>query len=160
MKLSKALTVVVVLVVVSIGVFAATAGVFPGHHRREGMGFRVPGLKTFIELNLSESQRAQILSIIETYQRERRDTLDSLLEARKLLLKAVHTQEFNEDNVRMAYRKVSSMQEEAYISRAKMIAEIKAVLNPEQIELLRERRTQRIEKMRGRLETWLQNPGE
>ena len=160
MKPSKALTVVLVIVVLSIGAFAAKAGVFPGHHRRGGMGFRVPGLKTFIELNLSDSQRAKILSIIETYQRERQDTLDSLLEARKYLSTAVHTQEFNEDNVRKAYRKVSSMEEEVLVSRAKMMAELRAVLNPEQIELLRERRTQRIEKMRGRLETWLQNPGE
>jgi len=160
MKPSKALTMVLVIVILSIGAFAATAGIFPGHHRRGGMGFRVPGLKTFIELNLSDSQRARILSIIETYQRERQDTLDSLLEARKHLSTAVHAQEFNEDNVRKAYRQVSSMEEEAFVSRAKMMAELRAVLNPEQIELLRERRAQRTEKMRGSLETWLHNPGE
>ena len=52
------------------------------------------------------------------------------------------------------------MKEELFVLRAKMMAELRAVLNPEQIELLRERRAQRTEKMRNRLETWLQNRGE
>jgi Spy/CpxP family protein refolding chaperone len=46
------------------------------------------------------------------------------------------------------------------VSREKIMAELRAVLTPEQIELLRERRSQRIEKMRGHLETRLQNRGE
>jgi Spy/CpxP family protein refolding chaperone len=52
------------------------------------------------------------------------------------------------------------MEEELFVLRAKMMAELRTVLNPEQIELLRERRAQRTEKMRNRLETWLQNRSE
>jgi Spy/CpxP family protein refolding chaperone len=149
-----------VLVIVSFGAVAATAGIFPGHNRRRAWGFRVPGLKTFIELNLSDSQKSQVLDILEKYQRERQDTLDSLLEARKYLSTVIHAVEFNEENVRKAYRKVSPIEEDLFVLRAKMMVELRAMLNPEQIELLRERRAQRTEKMRGRWESWLQNPGE
>jgi Spy/CpxP family protein refolding chaperone len=148
---------VLILVVMLAGAVATTAGVFPGHHRRGTRGFRLPGLKTFIELNLSDSQKSQVLNILEKYQRERQDTLDSLLEARKHLSTVTHAEEFNEDDVRKAYRKVSSIEEEVFVSRAKMMAELRAGLNPEQIELLRELRAQRIQKMRDRLETSLQN---
>ncbi len=157
MKPSKTLTMVLVLVVMLAGAVVTTAGVFPGHHRRGTRGFRLPGLKTFIELNLSDSQKSQVLNILEKYQRERQDTLDSLLEARKHLSTVTHAEEFNEDDVRKAYRKISSMEEELFVLRAKMMAELRAALNPEQIELLRERRAQRIQKMRDRLETSLQN---
>jgi len=157
MKPSKTLTMVLILVVMLAGAVATTAGVFPGHHRRGTRGFRLPGLKTFIELNLSDSQKSQVLNILEKYQRERQDTLDSLLEARKHLSTVTHAEEFNEDDVRKAYRKVSSIEEEVFVSRAKMMAELRAGLNPEQIELLRELRAQRIQKMRDRLETLLQN---
>ena len=83
MKPGKTLTMVLVLVVMLVGAVATTAGVFPGHHRRGARGFRLPGLKTFIELNLSDSQRSQLLNILEKYQRERHDTLDSLRDGRR-----------------------------------------------------------------------------
>ena len=160
MKPGKRLTMLLVVVIVLVGAFAATAGVFPDHYRRGPRGFRLMGLKTFMELNLSDSQRSQVLNILEKYQRGRQDTLDGLLEARKHLSTVIHAEEFNEDDVRKAYRKLSSIEEGLFVLRAKMMAELRAVLNPEQIELLRERRAQRTEKMRGRLETWLQNRGE
>ena len=160
MNPSKALTMALILVIVLVGAFAATAGAFPGHHRREGMGFRLPGLKTFIELNLSDSQKSHVLNILEKYQRERQDMLDSLLKTRKHLSPVIHAEGFNEGDVRRAYQQVSSIEEELFVSRAKIMAELRSVLNPKQIELLRERRAQRIEKMRGHLETWLQNRGE
>ena len=143
MKPSKTLTMILVLVVVLVGVVATTAAVFPGHHRRGARGFRLMGLKTFIELDLSGSQKSQALNILEKYQRERQDTLDSLLEARKHLSKVIHAEEFNEDDVRKAYRQVSSIEEELFVLRAKIMAELRSVLNPEQIELLRERKAQR-----------------
>jgi Spy/CpxP family protein refolding chaperone len=157
MKPSKSLTMVLVLVVVLVGVVAITAGVFPGHHRRGVREFRLMGLKTFIELNLSDSQKSQVLNILEKYQGERQDTLDSLPEARKHLSTVIHAEAFNEDDVRRAYQQVSSIEEGLFVVGAKMMAELRSVLNPEQIELLRELRAQRTEKMRGRLETWLQN---
>jgi len=160
MRPSKSLTTVMVLVIVSFGAVVATAGIFPGHNRRGAWGFRVPGLKTLIELKLSDSQESQVLNILEKYQRERQDMLDSLLEARKYLATVIHAGELNEENIRKAYRKVSSIEEELFVLRAKMMVELRAVLNPEQIELLRERRARRAERMRGRLETWLQNPAE
>ena len=160
MKPSKRLTMVLVLAILVAGVFAATAAVLPGHHRRGDIGFRVPGLRTFIELNLSDFQKSQVLNILEKYQRERRDTLDSLLGAKKHLSTVIHAEEFNEGDVRKAFRELFSIEEELFVSRAKIMVELRAVLNSEQIELLRERRAQRTEKMRGRLETWLQNRGE
>ena len=142
------------------GALVAAAGVFPGHHRRGGLGVGVMGLKTLIELNLSDSQKNQVLEILDRYQQERRDTAERLLDARKDLATAAHAEEFDENDIRRAFRQASSIQEELFVLRTKMMVELKAVLNSEQIELLRDRRSQRTEKMRGSLETWIQNRGE
>jgi Spy/CpxP family protein refolding chaperone len=40
------------------------------------------------------------------------------------------------------------------------MTELRAVLTPEQKELIKERRGQRAEKMKERLETWLENPSQ
>jgi len=160
MKTKRNLVVGLAVAVVLGGALVAAAGVFPGHHRRGGLGVGVMGLKTLIELNLSDSQKNQVLEILDRYQQERRDTAERLLDARKDLATAAHAEEFDENDIRRAFRQASSIQEELFVLRTKMMVELKAVLNSEQIELLRDRRSQRTEKMRGSLETWIQNRGE
>ena len=41
-----------------------------------------------------------------------------------------------------------------------MMTEMKAVLTPEQLELLEERKAQRLERIRHRFDTWAEKPSE
>ena len=160
MKTKRTLVVGLAIAVVLGGALVAAAGAFPGHHRRGGVGPGVMGLKTLIELNLSDSQKNQVLEILDRYQQERQDTAESLLDARKHLSTVCHAGEFNEDDIRNAFRQVSSIEEELFVLRAKMMTALEAVLNSEQIELLRDRKAGRTEKMREFSEAWIQKRGE
>jgi Spy/CpxP family protein refolding chaperone len=160
MKTKKTLVVGLAIAVMLGGALVAAAGVFPGHHRRGGVGPGVMGLKTLIELNLSDSQENQVLEILDRYEQERQDTVESFLDARKHLSTVCHAGEFNEDDIRNAFRQVSSIEEELFVLRARMMTELAAVLNSEQIELLKDRRTGRTERMRESSEAWIQKRGE
>ena len=109
------------------------------------------GLKTFIELNLSETQKTQALSIIATYQEKRQSIIENLLDARKDLKNALKSEPFNEEGVRTAYRQVSSIQEDLLVLRMQMRSEFKSLLTPEQSKLLEEKRDRRFARMKNRL---------
>ena len=160
MKTKRTLVVGLAIAVMLGGALVAAAGVFPGHHRRGGIGPGVMGLKTLIELNLSDSQKDQVLEILDRYEQERQDTVGSLLDARKHLSTVYHAGEFNEDDIRNAFRQVSSTEEELFVFRARMMAELARVLTSEQIELLKDRRAKRTERMREPSEAWIHKRGE
>ena len=132
------------------------AGYFGRKHSMARAGGGLMGLKTLIALDLSDDQELKIMEIIEKYQDQRQSTKNILFDARKTLADALQAEEFNEDAIRNAHRQVSSIREEMLVSRAKMMAEMKTVLTPEQIELLKERRSQRIEKLKNRFDNWEQ----
>lgn len=129
---------------------------FGRKHPMAPVGRGLMGLKTLIALDLADDQKSKIMEIIEKYQDQRQRTKNSLFDAKKTLADALHTEEFNEDAIRNAHRQISSIKEEMLVSRAKMMAEMKTVLTPEQIELLEERRSQRIEKFKNRFDNWEQ----
>jgi Spy/CpxP family protein refolding chaperone len=158
MKLHRILTLTLAIILTAGG--AAMAGDFSALRNRHGPRDGFIGLKTLLELKLSDSQEAELLDIITKYQNDRKEVMDSLKAAGKKLSTIVHAEEFNEEDVRKAFREASSLREELFVSRAKMMAEIKTVLNPEQIALLKERKIRRIEKMRGLFDIGPQVPGE
>ena len=68
---SKALIAALALTIVLAGAFAVGAMNFGGHSGLTSVkGSRILGLKTLIQLNLSDSQKSQILSIIEKYEND------------------------------------------------------------------------------------------
>ena len=69
----------------------------------------------FIELNLSETQKSEILNVINKYQENRESTREKLRDAREALKSALQSEPFNEEAVRAAYRRVSSIQEDLRI---------------------------------------------
>ena len=127
----------------------------PGNPSRN-FGGGLAGLKMFIELNLSETQKTEVLRITDKYQDKRLSTREKLREARDSLRNALKSEQFNEDGVRTAYRQVSSIQEDLLVLRVQMRSELKALLTPEQSELLKERRALRSAKMKTRLEDRLE----
>lgn len=130
----------------------------PGNpHRHFGGG--LTGFKTFIELNLSETQETEMLGILEKYQEKRQSARERLREARDELRASLKSESISEDGVRTAYRNVSYAQEELLILGVQMRSEIKAILTPEQSELLKEKRERRFSVIRDRLENRLEKLG-
>jgi Spy/CpxP family protein refolding chaperone len=121
------------------------------------MGSRILGLKTLIQLNLSDSQKSRILSIIGKYENDIENAKNNLREARHNIRAALQAGKFNENEIRNAYRQAAPIKEELLVMGAKMMAEMKTVLTAEQLQLLEERKAQRIEEIRGRFDRWFEN---
>ncbi len=134
MRFNKTLGVSLALAVIFAGAFATRAMSFGGH--RHGGLF---GLKRVLELNLSDSQRSQIMTIFGKYDLKSVGT--NLWQARKDLHTAL-AQAVSEDSIDgivSAYlTKVAPLQQQMLLMRAKMMYEIKAVLTPEQLQLLQQ----------------------
>lgn len=155
MKSTKAWAVVAAVSMVLALAFAAEARPFGP---KRGMKSRLGGLKNFLELKLSEAQQAEMMTIFDKYQTEREGLRVRMMEAGRNLRTVLHVEPFNEGEARKAFREAAAMREEMFVLRARMMTELKAVLTPEQKELIKERRAQRAEMMKERLETLLQNP--
>jgi Spy/CpxP family protein refolding chaperone len=156
MNVKKVITVMVVvsMVLVFAAAFAAEARPFDPHKQKRGMGFGLGGLRAFHDLNLSDAQQESITNIINQYQNQRETLRNSMIEARKSLRVVLQAEHFNEEDARTAFREVSAVREDMFVLRAKMMAEIRAVLTPEQLELLKERKAQRLDRMKKRLGAW------
>ena len=101
-----------------------------------------------------------MMNIINKYQPEKEGLRNRMMEARRNLRAVLRAESFNEGEARKAFREASATREEMFVLRAKVMTELTAVLTPEQKELIKERRGQRAEKMKERLETWLENPSQ
>ncbi len=155
---SKVLIAALALTMVLAGAFAVGAMHFGGHSGFKGVkGSRILGLKTLIQLNLSDSQKSQILSIIEKYENDIENAKNNLREARHNIRAAIQAGEFNENAIRNAHRQAAPIKEELLVMGAKMKAEMKTVLTLKQLQLLEERKAERIEEMRGRFDRWFEN---
>jgi len=153
MTILKNLQLTAFTILAIIGLVGSQAGAKsfgPGNHIPDFEG-NLAGLKTFIELNLSETQKTKVLSIIDNYQDKRQSTGEKLREARENLRNALKSEQFDEDGVRTAYRLMASIQEDLVVLRVQMRSELKALLTPEQSQLLEEKRARRFAKMKNRL---------
>ena len=149
----------VISVTCAFGV-AAYARPFGPSRKGRGMGWDSGGFRAFLELNLTETQRADMLTIINKYQDERQTLRNTAVEARRNLQTVLNVETFNEEAVRKALREKSDIREEMFILRIKMTNELKAVLTAEQLELLEERKSQRRERITDRLSKRLERMSE
>lgn len=149
MKFKKALIIAVAHMIIILGVFTVNAGAFGQYPGAIGhMGSGLFGLKTLLELNLTEDQKTKIVSIIGKYETDRDLAVNSLREARKSLRTALQASEFNEATIRAAYQQISKLREDQLVTRLKMMGELKSVLSPEQLDLLKARKAQRMDKFK------------
>ena len=68
-------------------------------------------------------------------------------------------EQFNEENARKAFREASGVREDLFVLRARMLSEMKAVLTPQQVQMLQERKAERHETMRN-FQAWRENLAE
>jgi Spy/CpxP family protein refolding chaperone len=135
MKFSKVFNVALVLTIIFAGAFAAEAMGPGGHHHGAGL----LGLKTLLQLNLTDPQKSQILSIFAKY--DIKSVKKNLWEARKNLWTQLQaaSDEGSIDGIVSAYlQQVAPLQQQLLSMGAKMVYEIKAVLTPEQLQLLKQ----------------------
>jgi Spy/CpxP family protein refolding chaperone len=117
-------------------------------------------LEFFLEFKLSDSQQAKMTKIINKYQDEEKRLKNNMMESRKNLMSVMHTEPFDEAAARKAFRNTSTLEEDMFILRAKMMGELNSVLNSKQKEMLKKRREQKIERIRQHFDARHENDGE
>jgi Spy/CpxP family protein refolding chaperone len=157
MNSKKVLTVMAAVLMVFALAFTAEARRF-GHN--QGMKGNLGGLRLLLQLKLSDAQQTEMMNILNKYQSEREALWHSMREARKGVAAVLRAEPFNEKEAREAFKKAANIKEDMFMLRAKMMTELKAVLTPEQVELLKERRAQRLERTRYSLANPFENPSE
>jgi Spy/CpxP family protein refolding chaperone len=160
MKRNKFLTLTLVVVVILAGGVPAIAGGFGGMDHRHWREPGFAGLKTFLKLDLTHAQRSQLSNIIDSHQAERRNAAHNFFEARRNLFKAMNSEKFDEVNLRKAFKDLSSIKEDSFVLGARMRAEMKAVLTPEQISLLQKRQRGHFKRTKHRVDAPPEAPAE
>ncbi len=157
---NKIFTVVFVLAVLVSGLLTVQAGAFGPHH-----GGGMLHLKALMALDLSNSQKAEVKNIFDTYKDEEKEIRDRLMETKKGIREVMHAETFDEENARQAIRQVSINMEDMLVLKARIMVEIRKELNPDQLDSLKEnaqehRRMKELAKdMQFRdsmIDTWLQ----
>jgi len=153
------------IAMVAVWMVFASAMAAEARHFRPAFGDReigrdLVGLKALLELKLSDSQQEQMKNIIGKYEDQREVLRDKMMEAGREIRTVLKAETFDEGNARNAFRAAAQVKEELFVLRAKMISELKAVLTPEQLDLVKERRAQKLERKKERFRAVPQNIGE
>ena len=106
----------------------------PGPMGRPG-GPMIPGLRG---LDLTEVQRAQVKSIMESHQTEFRAVADRLREAHQAMRALVDADVIDESAIRARSTDAATAQADAAILNAKVRAEVREILTPEQLQKAKE----------------------
>jgi Spy/CpxP family protein refolding chaperone len=146
----KRLIIATMVVATTVGtVYAMPRGGMPGG---EGPGFGPRGglIRALQQLDLSEAQKREVALIVERHREEGREKADALHEALEGLRGISEATPIDEDAIREAFGPVAAAGEEMAVHRARLIAELRQVLTPEQWETLKEQRGSGLERMKER----------
>lgn len=115
------------------------------------------------QLGLTEAQRDQVRTILESHRDEARAMGEKLRAARQALRAAETADKLDEGAIRTAHKALSDLGEDAAVQRARVRAEVWNVLTAEQKTRANElkaqaeqRRVQRVERVKQRMEQRLQ----
>lgn len=136
--------IVMIMIAVSITlVLAVAAQARHFGHGGKGPGFGPGvwgGMRTFLQLNLTDAQQTKMTGILNKYESERESLREAMNGAHKTMGLLRDAEQFNEQDVRQAFRKASSAREDMFVLRAKMMDELKGVLTSDQVEMLKQGR--------------------
>ncbi len=103
------------------------------------------------ELNLTLEQKKDLFGIAMKYREMHQDTRDEMQAVRKqvatTMLDLLNSDEFDEARVRQTFQESATKLEDVVVSGAKMLSEMKAVLTPEQQEILQQKGSEFLEQM-------------
>jgi Spy/CpxP family protein refolding chaperone len=147
MNLSKKFAMVLTIV---IGLaLTSTANAQFGHGRMAGgMGPGFPGLKMVMHLDLSDAQRDEIRTIIKKYRAEGQEIREDLASVRENMASVMFADQLDEAAVRSQFKVLAPQMEDLAVLGARIISEVKTVLTPDQIETMKEMRSERMGKQR------------
>lgn len=141
---------------VTMAVISGTAYAMPGH----GMpGFPGPGfgsgeamLRALLRLDLSDAQKHEAALILARYREEGREKAAAMRNAMEALRGVTEADVFDEAAVREASKGVATAGEEMAVHAARVVAELRGILTPEQKATLDELKAERHERREGRRE--------
>ena len=141
---------------VTMALISGTAYAMPGHGM-PGMGglgghFGEGLLRALINLDLTESQEHEAALILSRYRDEGKERREALRKAFAELRVTSEADPFDEEAIRSAFKGVAAAGEEMAVHGAKLVAELKGILTPEQKASLEEHKAARHEKRKGRME--------
>jgi Spy/CpxP family protein refolding chaperone len=133
-----------------------------------GMGPGGVPLKVLMELDLTETQKAEIAAILEESKVEMDSAKEKHKEVKNIMSPVMEADSFNEENLRAAFAKATPIMEEILVTKARITSQIKGVLTDAQKQILSDKRQERMEKrekfgefQETMLETWLtRNPSQ
>lgn len=96
--------------------------------------------KILIMLDLDEEQKRQAAQIVARYRKLERDLKEDNRGMHREMATIMFAETFDEDKARETFRKNSVVHEELMVLKGKMLSEIRAILDEEQIEELKEMR--------------------
>lgn len=108
---------------------------FAGRFREGGAKFH----ETLEALNLTTEQKQQMFSLFMDNRATRQQGIQGVMALQKAVSDLLLAQEFDEQQVRALFQKNAAELENLFVQHAKMLAEMKAVLTPEQVELLKQK---------------------
>jgi protein CpxP len=169
MKRAKILTTLCILALSVTMALAAQARPFGGGHKGQGPG-GFHGMRVLMQLDLSSDQKRAVLDILKKYEQDQDKARESAQERRQQMAALMTADEFNEAAIRQTFQETSAAMEEAVVLRARMFAEIRSVLDADQLDQLADMEQNREERMAQRKkhrdfkralpETWLQTDSE
>ena len=103
----------------------------PGRMGRGGPGGPLAGLP-LRELNLTESQREQVKTIVDSQEAEMRTVGERAMAARTALHAATTSPTFDEALIRAKAAELAMVEADAAVARARIFADVFQILTPEQ----------------------------
>lgn len=146
MKGAQVLTTIGILALSVTMALAAQVGPFGSGHRVHGPG-GFYGFSALRQLDLSAPQKQAISDIFKKYADDQHQAREGVQVARQRMVALMRADEFDEAAIRKSFQETSSAMEDAVVLRARMFAEIKGVLDPDQLEQLTEIEHDRQERM-------------
>ena len=135
---------------VGLGAAASAGGFGPhggGRHGHDGPGFML-GKRMLSQLELSDAQTEQLRAMWEKRHEQMRPAHQSLMEANRTLREAIHAKDLNESAIRAAAAEVARIEADLAVERARGLAEMRALLTPEQLTKLEELKQKAKERMK------------
>jgi protein CpxP len=119
----------------------------PGMRGGPGGPFGMAGLP-LRALDLTDAQRQQVRTIMESHRDEQKAIGDRMQSARKALHEAIAAEVFDEGAIRAKAAEIGAVEADAAVLQAKIHAEVFAILTPEQVTKAKELRTQMENRMK------------
>ena len=127
----------------------STANAQFGHGRMMcGKGPGLPGLRMVMDLDLSDTQRDEIRTIVKKYRAEGKEIREDLASAKENMAAVMFADPLDEAAVRSQFQSIVPQMEDLAVLGARIISEVKTVLTPDQIEMMKEMWAERTEKQR------------